>query len=61
MSSDLHVVTQMYHESEQACTQLRMDLALARQHACRWEEEAKALRKEIQRLRMERDTERIVK
>lgn len=61
MSNDLHVVTQMYHESQHECATLRSELALAREHARRWETEAKALRKEIQRLRMEKDTERIVK
>lgn len=37
----------------------RVELEQAREHARHWEEEAKDLRKQIQRLRMECDTERI--
>jgi hypothetical protein len=61
ISTDLHVVTQMYHDAQSECSHLRMELELAREHARRWESEAKSLRKEIQRLRMDCDTERIAK
>ena len=40
---------------------LRVELMEARQHAVRWETEAHTLRREIQRLRMECDTERITR
>lgn len=61
MTTDLQVITQMYYESQAECAALRADLSTAREHARNWENTAKSLRKEIQRLRMEKDTERIVK
>jgi hypothetical protein len=48
-------------DDRQRIAQLELDLALARQHAVNYEHEVHALRKEIQRLRMECDTERITR
>lgn len=41
------------------CVNLETDLGLARQHACRWEHEAKCLRKELNAKRQDETTKRI--
>lgn len=41
---------------ERRCVDLEADLTLARQHACRWEQEAKALRKELNAVRQSSTT-----
>lgn len=46
---------------EMRCIGLETDLGLARQHACRWEEEAKYLRKQLNAKRQDETTKRITR
>lgn len=51
-------------ENERLENEVRLitnDLLAARASAARWEHEVHSLRKEIQRMRMERDTEKITR
>lgn len=61
MHLDPYIMLVRAEEAERRVADLELLLAQARQHAMAWEHACKDLRKEIQRLRMECDTERIVK
>jgi hypothetical protein len=58
---DPYILLSRAEEAERRVTDLELLLSQARAHAAAWEHTAKAQRKEIQRLRMECDTERISK
>lgn len=58
---DPYILLARAEEAERRVADLELLLAQARQHAMAWEHTAKDQRKEIQRLRMECDTDRIVK
>ncbi len=61
MHLDPYILLTRAEEAERRVTDLELLLAQARAHAAAWEHTAKAQRKEIQRLRMECDTDRIEK
>ncbi len=61
MPLDPYILLSRAEEAERRIVDLELLLAQARAHAAAWEHTAKAQRKEIQRLRMECDTERISK
>jgi len=61
MFMDPYILLARAEEAERRVSDLELLLAQARQHAMAWEHTAKDQRKEIQRLRMECDTERIIK
>ena len=61
MFMDPYILLCRAEEAELRIADLELLLAQARQHAMAWEHTAKEQRKEIQRLRMECDTERIIK
>lgn len=61
MHLDPYILLARAEEAERRVADLELLMAQARQHAMAWEHTSKAQRKEIQRLRMECDTERIVK
>ena len=58
---DPYILLARAEEAERRVYDLELLLAHARQHAVTWEQTAKDLRKQIQRLRMECDTEVITK
>lgn len=58
---DPYILLARAEEAERRVADLELLLAQARQHAMAWEHTAKDQRREIQRLRMECDTDRIVK
>jgi hypothetical protein len=59
LTMDPYILLSQKEILERRVHDLEVNLALARQHACHWEHEAKAARAQVQRLRMECDTERI--
>lgn len=61
MHLDPYILLARAEEAERRVADLELLLAQARQHAVAWEYTAKDQRREIQRLRMECDAERIVK
>lgn len=62
MSVDADFNRALMQELERENAQLRIDVALARQIAMKWEMEAHALRRELQSLRMNTgDTERLTR
>ena len=56
---DPYILLTRAEDAERRVSDLELLLAQARAHAAAWEHTAKSQRKEIQRLRMECDTERI--
>jgi hypothetical protein len=60
MHMDPYILLSRAEEAERRVSDLELLLSQARMHAVAWEDTAKDLRKQIQRLRMECDTERIV-
>ena len=56
-TTDAQVIAAMYADSQREVAQLRLDLATTRQHLINREHEIRELRKEVQRLRMECDTD----
>lgn len=56
-----HILMSMLEDERRHNATLEAELSSARQSAIHWEHEAKALRKEIQRIRQDHDTERIAK
>lgn len=56
---DPYILLTRAEDAERRVADLELLLAQARAHAAAWEHTAKSQRKEIQRLRMECDTERI--
>jgi hypothetical protein len=60
MCQDPYILRSQLEQADRRIADLELRLAEARVHTVRWEHEAKSLRKEVQRLRMECDTERIV-
>ena len=61
MCQDPYILRSQLEHADRRIADLELLLAEARVHAVRWEHEAKSLRKEVQRLRMDCDTERIAK
>jgi hypothetical protein len=61
MHEDPVILHYMLGDRDRRIYDLEDQLRAARAHAINWEHEAKSLRKEIQRLRMSADTERIAK
>ena len=61
MHHDPIILVSMLEDRDRRIADLENLLSLARQCAIRWEEEAKAVRKELQRMRMSADTERLPK
>ena len=61
MIMDPYILLARAEEAERRVADLELLLAQARLHAVTWEQTAKDLRKQIQRLRMECDTEVITK
>lgn len=61
MHLDPYILLSRAEEAERRVNDLELLLAQARAHAMTWEMTAKDLRKQVQRLRMDCDTERIVK
>ena len=58
---DPHILRSMLEDARRDNEALRIQLKAARDGEVRWEHEAKAARKQIQRMRMECDTERLHK
>jgi hypothetical protein len=58
---DPYLLLARAEEAERRVSDLELLLAQARSHAMTWEVTAKDLRKQVQRLRMDCDTERITK
>lgn len=58
---DPHILRSMLEDARRELDATKAQLAAARAGEMKWEHEAKALRREIQRLRMECDTERLHK
>lgn len=56
-----HILMSMLEDERRRVFALESELSTARQTAIHWEHEAKALRREIQRIRQDSDTERIAK
>ena len=56
---DPYILLSQKEEAERRIADLEVLLATARAHAVAWEHEAKDLRKQVQRMRMECDTDRI--
>jgi hypothetical protein len=61
MLLDPYILLTRAEEAERRVNDLELLLAQARAHAMTWEVTAKDLRKQVQRLRMDCDTERIQK
>ena len=61
MTHDPYLLLARAEDAERRVTELELLLAQARAHAMSWELAAKTLRKQIQRMRMSCDTERITK
>ena len=61
MCQDPYILRSQLEQADRRIADLELLLAETRVHAVRWEQEAKSLRKEIQRLRMDCDTERIAR
>lgn len=61
MTTDPAILESMLCERDRRIADLEKLLCDTRTHAVHWEHEAKALRKQIQRMRMDADTERIAK
>jgi hypothetical protein len=61
MHLDPYIMLSRAEEAERRVNDLELLLAQARAHAMTWEMTAKDLRKQVQRLRMDCDTERITK
>ena len=59
MHMDPYLMLARAEEAERRVSDLELLLAHARHHAMTWEHTAKDLRKQVQRMRMECDTERI--
>jgi hypothetical protein len=58
---DPYILLSRAEEAERRVTDLELLLSQARAHAMSWEMTAKGLRRQIQRMRMSCDTERIAK
>lgn len=61
MTMDPYILLSQKEEAERRIVNLELQVALARQHAMRWEHEAKDLRRQVVALRMECDTDRITR
>lgn len=61
LNLDPHILVSMLEDEKRRVASLEASLHREREIAIRWEHEAKALRKEIQRLRQDHDTERLQK
>jgi hypothetical protein len=61
MFMDPYILLCRAEEAERRVADLELLLAQARVHAMTWETTAKDLRKQVQRMRMDCDTERIAK
>lgn len=61
MRVDPYILLSRAEEAERRVNDLELLLAQARAHAVAWEMTAKDLRRQVQRLRMDCDTERLTK
>lgn len=61
MHMDQYILLSRAEEAERRVADLELLLSQARLHAVTWETTAKDLRRQIQRMRMEKDTERVTK